>query len=1089
MTNPLEAYLTELRAMRSSGGVVKETSGYGALANLFNEIGHTLKPKVHCFIHVKNSGAGLPDGGLFTPDQLKNTDEDAPLHGIPLPSRGVIEVKGTDVEVDAIADTKQVRDYVKHYGQVLVTNYRSFLLLKRGDNGDPIRLESFQLAPDETSFWVAASQPRKATQELGERFAEYLKRVLLHASPLNNPKDVAFFLASYARDARARVESAGHLPALAAVRTALEEALGMKFEAEKGEHFFRSTLVQTVFYGVFSAWVLWHKEKPQRKDAFDWKSAAWTLHVPMIKALFEQVATPEIVQYQVARVDTALREELDIPDGLADPRVFVLDPCCGTGAYLVEVLRIIEKTLNEKSEDALVQLAVKEAAQKRVFGFEIMPAPFVVAHLQMGLLLQNLAVPLDDSKNERAGIFLTNALTGWDFAGENPKLANWPELEAERAGAGKVKQEKPILVILGNPPYNAYAGISPDEERGLVEPYKEGLINEWGIKKFNLDDLYVRFFRIAERKIAEHTLRNESRRGIVSFISNHSWIGDASFVVMRQHLLKSFDRIWVENLHGNRKISEYAPDGRTSETVFALQGFSVGIRQGVATSLLVRTGKKRKSLVLFRDDLNAARAADRREQMLASLKAKKFDAQYEKVDPSQDNRFTFRSSDVAAHYLAWPRLTELCAEAPSNGLMEKRGGALIEFDVAALEKRMRSYYDPNKSWEELAALKTGLTENAAGFDAKKVRLKVQAEEDFQPTHLRPYALRPFDTRRCYYSDVSPLWNRSRPTLWQQCWNGNSFLMSRPAGVASPEGFPLCYTTLLGDNDFLRGHAYYFPMRLRMSPAAKLKKKDGNGEFASILHEAAPAYKAGENKIAANLSRAARAYLTKLDVKNPDADADTAGLIWMHALAISYSPAYLAENADGVRQDWPRIPLPDSKAALVASAELGGQVAALLDTVTPVDGVDTGKIRPELLKLAVVTRLTKEPLNLSLTAGWGYGGKGGVTMPGKGKIQTRAFAQEESLSALGQFTYDIYLTNSACWSNVPEKVWDYTIGGYQVIKKWLSYREHELLGRPLTVEEAREVTRMVNRIAALILLQPELDANYLRVKAKTFAWKA
>ena len=104
-----------------------------------------------------------------------------------------------------------------------------------------------------------------------------------------------------------------------------------------------------------------------------------------------------------------------------------------------------------------------------------MPAPFVVAHLQMGLLLQNLAVPLDDSKNERAGIFLTNALTGWDFAGENPKLANWPELEAERAGAGKVKQEKPILVILGNPPYNAYAGISPEEEQGLVEPYKEGL--------------------------------------------------------------------------------------------------------------------------------------------------------------------------------------------------------------------------------------------------------------------------------------------------------------------------------------------------------------------------------------------------------------------------------------------------------------------------------------------------------------------------------------------------------------------------------------------------------------------------------------
>src|SRR5205823_6762454 len=111
---------------------------------------------------------------------------------------------------------------------------------------------------------------------------------------------------------------------------------------------------------------------------------------------------------------------------LADPRVFVLDPCCGTGAYLVEVLRRIAKTLKEeKGEGALAELSVKEAAQKRVLGFEILPAPFVVAHLQIGLLLQNLGVSLDEAKNERAGIFLTNALTGWDENTANPELKNW----------------------------------------------------------------------------------------------------------------------------------------------------------------------------------------------------------------------------------------------------------------------------------------------------------------------------------------------------------------------------------------------------------------------------------------------------------------------------------------------------------------------------------------------------------------------------------------------------------------------------------------------------------------------------------------
>ena len=197
-----------------------------------------------------------------------------------------------------------------------------------------------------------------------------------------------------------------------------------------------------------------------------------------------------------------------------------------------------------------------------------------VAHLQIGLLLQSLAVPLDDAKNERAGIFLTNALTGWDFAGENPKLANWPELEAERRGAGKVKQEKPILVIIGNPPYNAYAGISPEEEQGLVEPYKEGLVKEWGIKKFNLDDLYVRFFRLAERRIAEKT-----GKGIVCFISNFSYLSDPSFVVMRQRFLKEFDSLWFDCLNGDsRETGKLTPDGKPDPSVFSTEQNREGIR-------------------------------------------------------------------------------------------------------------------------------------------------------------------------------------------------------------------------------------------------------------------------------------------------------------------------------------------------------------------------------------------------------------------------------------------------------------------------------------------------------------------------------
>ena len=276
----------------------------------------------------------------------------------------------------------------------------------------------------------------------------------------------------------------------------------------------------------------------------------------------------EIVQYMVARVDRVLREELAIPDGLADDRVYVLDPCCGTGAFLVEVLKHIATTLKEKGEDALVGQDVKRAARERVFGFEILPAPFVVAHLQIGLHLQSLGAPLTEEGKERAGVYLTNALTGWEPPqGPKQKLI-FPELEEERDAAEEVKREKPILVILGNPPYNAYAGVSPKEEAGLVEPYKEGLIKEWGIKKFNLDELYVRFLRLAERRIAEKT-----GKGVVSYISNFSYLGDPSFVVMRQRFLSEFDGLWFDCLNGDSRET-----GKLTSCVSQVLQIGFGIR-------------------------------------------------------------------------------------------------------------------------------------------------------------------------------------------------------------------------------------------------------------------------------------------------------------------------------------------------------------------------------------------------------------------------------------------------------------------------------------------------------------------------------
>ncbi|GBL11877.1 hypothetical protein MSj_03386 [Microcystis aeruginosa Sj] len=1150
--NPLVNYFRNLQEIHSSQAAVKETSYYGTLETLLNEIGKTLKPRVRCIINLRNQGAGLPDGGLFNVDQFPKNQELEPFTAI-FPERGAIEIKGTKEDVKKIAASEQVQKYWQKYGQVLVTNYRDFLLIGRNSQGQPVELEAYSLAPSEAEFWLKTSNPSKFAAEHGDSLLEYLKRVLLQAAPITSPADVAWFLASYARDAKARLEHHSDLPALANIRQALENALGIKFEREQGNKFFRSTLVQTLFYGLFSAWVLWHKQNLNREDKFDWKSAAHHLHVPMLAILFEQIAAPsklkslglvevlnwtgaalnrvrreeffrqfdegqavqyfyepflqafdpdlrkelgvwytppEIVRYMVARVDRVLREELNIEDGLANPDVYILDPCCGTGAYLVEVLRYITDTLQENGAGALAMALVKKAAIERIFGFEILTAPFVVAHLQLGLFLQSLGVPLIED-SERVGIYLTNALTGWQPPDEESKQKiqqlqlSFPELNKEREAADEVKRGKPILVILGNPPYNAFAGTSPAEEAGLVEVYKQGLISDWGIKKFNLDELYVRFFRLAERCISENT-----GKGVVCYISNFSYLGDPSFVVMRQRFLQEFDRLWFDCLNGDsRETGKLTPEGNPDPSVFSTQYNKEGIRVGTTIGLMVRKEVRNKNVdVYFRHFWGVAK----REQLLDSLKNQDFDALYQVSNPELSNRYSFRPSDVSSHYLAWPKLTDLSDEAPITGYKENRGYSFIDSYKTILSERISKYFDQNVSWEELASLNTGLTKDAARFDAKKARDKVlKLREKFNPKMLLPYLLRPYEVKWCYYTQIRPLWNESRPSLFIHQFQGNSFLVSRPAGVASPEGIPFYFTNCLGDFDFIRGHAYHFPIRLRQNSEKVNTEDNTQGKLFDSSNFNSPSIKA-------NLSEKSRQYLNQLGINNLDENIENASLIWLHSLAIGYSPLYLRENADGIRQDFPRIPLPNSQELLIKSAQLGQAIASLLDTENPVIGV-TKKPTPALQKIALISctdggNLNPDKGDLIINVGWGHGGKNGVTMPGKGKAIARQYTtaemsviSPEMRKLLGTTTYDIYLNDRAYWQNIPARVWEYTIGGYQVIKKWLSYREEKLLGRGLTIAEVQEVSEMTRRITAIILLESDLDDNYQNIKTAVYSF--
>ena len=1183
----VEDYFTALRQIRASGAATDERSLYPPLAALLDAVGNTLKAKVYCVSEMADQGVGHPDFGLYEKrrSSRSRSKEGKKSSGSDVPERGVVEVKslGDDAWVTAASD--QVSRYWERYRLVLVTNCRDFLLLGEDAQGQAAKLETFRLAESAEDFAERLQKPRAFARAVGAGLGEYLCRALSHRAVLAEPRDLAWLLASYARDGLVRVEAAGDTPSLTAVRTALEEALGVRFEGEKGTAFFRSTLVQTLFYGVFSAWVLWSRALPPPSGGFDWRTAVWHLRAPVLRALFQQLSDParlqslglvevldwtaaaldrvdkeaffarfsegeavpyfyepfleafdpalrkqlgvwytpvEVVRYMVARVDKALKNDLGIADGLADERVYVLDPCCGTGAYLAETLRRIAENLRSRGLGALTGAQVKRAATERVFGFEIMPAPFVVAHLQVGLTMQALDAPLAEDGNERAGIFLTNALTGWEPKTQKP--LPFPELEQERARADRVKQDAPILVVIGNPPYNGFAGMAVDEERELSEAYRttkrvrrpEGR---------GLNDLYVRFFRMAERRIAEKT-----GQGIVCFISNYSWLDGLSFTGMRERYLETFDTIRIDCLNGDKyKTGKTTPDGAPDPSIFSTPEDPVGIQVGTAITMLVRKMEHAPSEeILFRHLWGQAK----RTQLLETAEAAP-EALFDSVTPPLPLGLPFAPMAVSKDWFDWPALTELFPVS-FRGVNTSRDRFLVDTDLNRLKGRINEYFDSGLSGEELARRYPVIMVTLRHYDARLTREELLKRGGPIKDGFLEFAYRPFDNRWVYWEADSGLLNRPRAEYMPHIIEENQWLITPQK--QRREWSPPLVSSRLGDINHMDGSTAYLPSWLRDT---------GLGADESTV------------KRIPNLSPAAQRYLDRLGLGVED--------LFYHALAVLHDPAYRQANAGALRMEWPRIPLPgwrelsavgrggsrtaptvatqrdapapdqsvipaeagiqvpatttqpqspaaadlsvtpaqagvhppdtpagqsvipvktgihppsDAAQALAASAARGRQLAHLLDSDTPVPGVTTGTLRPESAAIAVPA--TNDDRNMTaddfaLTAGWGHFGSGEAVMPGQGKVIERAYTPAErkdlgdTIATLGETTYDIHLNDRAYWRNIPANAWHYKLGGYQVLKKWLSYREQTVLDRPLELDEVQHFTETARRIAAILLL--------------------
>ena len=584
----------------------------------------------------------------------------------------------------------------------------------------------------------------------------------------------------------------------------------------------------------------------------------------------------EVVQYMVARVDKTLREKFGLPDGLADKRVVVLDPCCGTGAFLVEVLNCIAQTLREKGETALLAHEIKRAAMERVFGFELLTAPFVVAHLQIEDLIQQLGGGF--AKNERAGICLTNALTGWEPPSK-PKSFLFPEFKEESDAADHVKRDIPILVVLGNPPYDGFAGIAIGEERRLSEAYRDPVNPKLARPQGQgLNELYVRFFRMAERRIVDQT-----NKGLICFISNYSWLDGLSHPVMRERFLNEFDEITIDCLNGDsRETGKLTPDGQPDPSVFSTESNREGIQVGTAIALLVRNQPHHApATVRFRNLWGIAKRAE------LAIEAQTGNvAHYHNIALKLDLGLIFRPINTKADYSSWPLLTELFPVS-FPGIKTSRDSVVVDIDLDRLEARMKMYFDPNVSFEGLQKLIPDATHTTKRFNAKEVRRYLVAR-GYRLENVVRYDYRPLDRRWLYWEQEAKLLDEKRAEARIHNVPGNFWLEARQKQPM--ETFDRGYITRNFSDNLGNGLSSYFP--LYVAEAASLP---------------------GSTAINLNLSRKA--------IELADNNAFPKESIFFHAAAVLNTPAYRQSNNDALRQDWPRIPLPANIGLLSTSAKL------------------------------------------------------------------------------------------------------------------------------------------------------------------------
>lgn len=1064
-TDVIKQYSAKAAKVNLSGLGTAETSFYPPLEALLSPIGQSLSPQpldVISQISVRTSdtlASIYPDFGFIEPNSQV----------VALP----VEVKPATHPITKIAITQQTKKYAKKFGGiVLITNLWQFALAETNELGEvyinPQRIVN--LAEGSNDFF--STQIRPDLDNFWDEIQDLVRRGTIRKGILNSAEDVATLLAYHARRMTTAIDKAPEKPEV--LFRDLKEVLHTGLQVELSGVHLTPTVVQTLVYGVFASWL----DSAEPAD-FQWMRSSYTVTVPVFAELLHEALKPnvlracdltqylddvqmvlrwtdrasftsgfdgdaiqyfyepflaqfdetlrkdlgvwytpqEIANYQVRRTHHQIIAELGIEEGLADDSVYVLDPAVGTGTYIISCFDFLVDYFESTGEtEGQAILRARDAVLKRIIGFEVLPAAFIICHLHISRHIQNAGADLHDA---RLRVYLTNSLTGWEAESAPDSATLFPELFEELRSASEVKHIVPVVAVIGNPPYEGYSTAETAEEQRLMKPLSAATTHTWNIRKHRLNDLYLRFWLVATQRIVDIT-----GRGVVSFITNRKWLGGRSYPAFREHLVEKYDSLYVDDLHGGYHEPSRTEDDQSIFTTSISSGIRIGTAIVTATKNVEHSGTP--AIVRLSDIWGRSKS---KRNILNSRAAGDAQADYTQIEVSKRSKFRFTAPEGTDA----PQIDEYF-DFFLSGVQSTRDELVMGIHADEVETRMRDYFDPTLTFEDITRLYPAVEVKRSSYDARKVRSKLVASNmpsNFSQKRVVPVLYKPFDRRYLYWELRQGLLNRPRRDLAPYFSISKQVSLVLPQTPRRTDAARPVPSTMVSTNESTDPNS-------RIIPLYKPDAAETGGLFSDNLHE-------GATTVKREWEQAAQQIL------NMDSGVEAAEAVFYSIVAITHSPKWL-RTKNFEHDDFPDVPLPADRTALIRASRVGRRITELYDVNQPnISGVTVGTksvpLLPEVRGIADFDDVGDRTVSVKGT----FGSHGGI-----------------------RSGTDVLWSEDGGWRNVPDRVWEFTAGGFRVLPKWLSYRTESGLDK----ESRFEFRAIARRIASLIALESTCDELFM-----------